>query len=76
MPAKSDPRTSAADSEYTYRRRVGGRALLPAIGAGLGVGIGAGLAAFYLTRILLQRTPLRAEPRGHGNAVSRGDRDL
>ena len=46
-----------AYSQYSYRRPLGLRELLPA----LGVGIGAGLFAFYITRLLLQRTPLRIE---------------
>ena len=40
--------------EYTYRRPLSVRELIPA----LGVGVAAGLAAFYIARILLERTPL------------------
>jgi hypothetical protein len=68
MPAKSDPRAKGgvpAGTEYTYRRALGVRELLPAIG----VGVGAGLVAFYLARLFLQRTPLRPELR-------RGRRDV
>ena len=36
-----------------------GRELLPA----LGIAVGAGLFAFYVARILLERTPLVAAPR-------------
>ena len=54
MPAKSDPRNAGASSEYFYRRSLGGRDLLPAIG----VGVAAGLIAFYLTKVVLERTPL------------------
>jgi hypothetical protein len=54
MPAKSDPRNAAATTEYFYRRSLGGRHLLAAIG----VGVAAGLTAFYLTKIMLERTPL------------------
>lgn len=45
--------------EYYYRRPLTPRELLPAVG----VGIGAGLIAFYVARVLLQRTPLRPERR-------------
>lgn len=45
--------------EYYYRRRLTPRELLPA--AGLGVGVG--LIAFYLAKVLLERTPLRPERR-------------
>lgn len=48
-------RPRAGDAEYYYRRKLGMRELLPAIG----VAIGAGLFAFYVTRLLLQRTPLK-----------------
>ena len=53
------PRTTRdeAYSNYYYRRPLPLLELLPA----LGVGIGAGLFAFYITRLLLQRTPLRIE---------------
>jgi hypothetical protein len=56
MLAKSDPREAAVDSYY-YRRPLNARQLLPAIG----VGVAAGTLAFYVTRILLQRTPVTAE---------------
>ncbi|HEY0971456.1 MAG TPA: hypothetical protein VGE02_10870 [Gemmatimonadales bacterium] len=42
--------------EYVYRRRLEPRELLPAVGAAVGVG----LAAFYVARLFLQRTPLLA----------------
>jgi hypothetical protein len=51
----SRPRTT--DTEYSYRRQLGLRELLPAIG----MAIGAGLFAYYVTRLLLQRTPLRVD---------------
>lgn len=44
---------------YHHRRRLRFPELLPAIG----VGLGAGLAAFYFTRIMLQRAPLRPAAR-------------
>ena len=49
------PSHRPADGEYTYRRPLGVRELLPAIA----VGLGAGLVGFYIARLLLQRTPLR-----------------
>ncbi|HUF28110.1 MAG TPA: hypothetical protein VMM18_14135 [Gemmatimonadaceae bacterium] len=39
---------------YHYRRSLGARESLPAVG----VGIVVGLAGFYLARLLIQRTPL------------------
>lgn len=45
-------------SEYYYRRHLTVRELMPALGAGIGVG----LVAFYVMRIMLQRTPLRPLP--------------
>lgn len=44
---------------YYFRRRLTLTEHLPAIGAGLA----AGAAAFYIARLLLQRTPLRADDR-------------
>jgi hypothetical protein len=41
-------------TEYVYRRTLHARELLPAFGVGLGVGA----AAFYITYLFLQRTPL------------------
>ncbi len=41
-------------AEYYYRRRLGAKDLLPAIG----VGVAAGLAGFYVVQLLIQRTPL------------------
>jgi hypothetical protein len=45
--------------EYYYRRPLTPREALPAVG----VGIGVGLIAFYVAKILLERTPLRPERR-------------
>ena len=45
--------------EYYYRRPLTPREALPA----LGVGVGVGLIAFYVAKILLERTPLRPERR-------------
>ncbi|MEP6617896.1 MAG: hypothetical protein ABJE47_01225 [bacterium] len=44
--------------EYVYRRSLGTRELVPAFGAGLGVAIVTGLAVFYVSKLLLERTPL------------------
>jgi hypothetical protein len=55
MPANPEPLFEATDNRhYYYRRRLEVRELLPAIA----VGVGAGLAAFYVARLLAQRTPL------------------
>jgi hypothetical protein len=43
---------------YDDRQPVRGRALLPAIAAG----VGAGLAVFYIARLLAERAPLELEP--------------
>ena len=51
--------TEPTEQSYVYRRAVSGRELLPA----LGIAVGAGLFAFYVARILLERTPLVAAPR-------------
>lgn len=61
MAVRRDPRPWGAGSEYSYRRDLSLRELLPAVGVGVGVGLGAGLAAFYVARLLLQRTPLRVD---------------
>ena len=42
---------------YYYRREIDARETLTAAG----IAVGAGLAAFYLARLLLQRTPLARE---------------
>jgi hypothetical protein len=53
------PNSPLFADEYYYRRPLTPRELVPA----LGVGVGVGLVAFYIARILLQRTPLRPERR-------------
>ena len=70
MSATRDPRRTSAGSNYYYRRRLGAWELLPAIG----IGIGAGLTAFYVTRLLLQRTLVR--PKARGVAPRKMDRDV
>ena len=52
---------------HYYRRDVSPRELIPAIG----VGIAAGLAAFYVARLFLQKTPLIRE-RGIEHLDGRG----
>ena len=62
MSAQSDPRRSHSSdvgSEYYYRRRLSAPELLKAAG----IGIGAGLLAFYVSRLLFERTPLLPERR-------------
>jgi hypothetical protein len=54
MPVPREPRLHRAAPEFYYRRHLSARELLPAIG----VGVSAGLAAFYIARLFLQRTPL------------------
>lgn len=63
-PEQTSPRRRDVEAEYYYRRPLGLREMLPAIG----IGIGAGLFAFYVTRLLLQRTPLKVH-RGEGRPV-------
>jgi hypothetical protein len=41
-------------AEYYYRRQLGAKDVLPAIG----VGVAVGLAGFYVVQLLIQRTPL------------------
>jgi hypothetical protein len=45
-------------ARYDDRRPVSGRALMPAIAAGLG----AGLVVFYVARLLAERAPMELEP--------------
>lgn len=56
---KPDPlsRPPRAAVEYTYRRPLSLSELVPAVA----IGIGAGFFAFYVTRLLLQRTPLTVD---------------
>lgn len=69
-------RRSDARAEYSYRRELSVRELLPAFG----IAVAAGLFAFYVTRLMLQRTPLLVD-RGTGprlastrDAMTRGTR--
>ena len=56
---------------YVYRRPLSAAELLPAIG----VGVAAGLAAFYVARLFLERTPLLPEERRLGKHHASGPRD-
>ena len=57
MEPENTRRIAAADP-YFYRRPLRMNEVIPAIG----VGVGVGLAAFYVARLLLQRTPLAPAP--------------
>lgn len=59
---KTPPRLTTRLDGYVYRRRLSARELVPAIGAG----IVTGLAAFYVARLFLERTPLLPEERRLG----------
>jgi hypothetical protein len=61
-----------APAAYYYRRKLGVRELLPAIG----IAIGAGMFAYYVTRLLLQRTPLMVDrtPKVAGRRMARSKR--
>ena len=65
---KSTERQSTRLDGYVYRRRLDGRELIPAIGAGVAVG----LAAFYVARLFLERTPLLPEERRIGKHHASG----
>ena len=58
----STERQSTRLDGYVYRRPLDARELIPAIGAG----IVTGLAAFYVARLFLERTPLLPEERRLG----------
>jgi hypothetical protein len=67
---KSDRSTRPRDvkSGYYYRRPLTLAELLPAVG----IGIGAGIFAYYVTRLLIQRTPLTVDnPRKRLTALER-----
>ena len=61
MSAQSDPRRAVVvgvDPKYYYRRSLTVRELMPAVGAAAA----AAVATFYVVKLLIERTPLRAEP--------------
>lgn len=71
--AGSPSRARGARAKYSYRRELSLTELLPAVG----VAIGAGLLAFYVAKLLLQRTPLDVEPLPEGGRrppVTKGTR--
>jgi hypothetical protein len=61
-PSKYPPRLTTRLDGYVYRRTLSGRELIPAIGAA----VVTGLAAFYVARLFLERTPLLPEERRLG----------
>ena len=64
---ESQRQTTRLDG-YVYRRPLEARELIPAIGAG----IVTGLAAFYVARLFLERTPLLPEERRLGKHHASG----
>lgn len=74
MATSSDapPRLTTRLEGYVYRRRLSKRELLPAIGAG----VATGLAAFYIAKLFLERTPLLPEERRLGMHHASGAGDL
>ncbi len=58
---------------FDYRRKLSLREQLPAVGAGIGAGMAVGASVFYLARLMLQRTPLRATATAHPAAVRPGE---
>ena len=67
-PRARSPRPTARLEGYIYRRPLSASELLPAIG----VGVAAGVAAFYVARLFLQRTPLLPEERRLGKHHASG----
>ncbi len=61
-PSEAPPRLTTRLDGYVYRRTLSGRELVPAIGAA----VVTGLAAFYVARLFLERTPLLPEERRLG----------
>ena len=62
------PRPTTPRDGYVYRRRLAARELIPAVGAG----IVTGLAAFYVAKLFLERTPLLPEERRTGKHLPSG----
>ena len=62
--------TVSAGSPFYYRRSLSAGELLPAVG----IGVAAGLVAFYLARVMLQKTPLVPEPQETAPRPSRVSR--
>lgn len=66
--ADRPPRLTTRLEGYVYRKSLSGPELVPAIG----IGIVAGLAAFYVARLFLERTPLLPEERRTGTHHTTG----
>lgn len=69
-PAHDAPHHTQRLEGYVYRRPLSARELLPA----LGVAVVTGAAAFYVTRLFLERTPLLPEERRLGKSHATGRR--
>lgn len=67
-PKELPPRLTTRLDGYVYRRSLDSRELIPAIGAG----IVTGLAAFYVAKLFLERTPLLPEERRIGKHHATG----
>ncbi len=67
LPIEPRRRPDQPAPAYVYRRRLEPAELLPAVGAAVGLG----LAAFYVARLFIQRTPLDVEGRRR-DQLSRG----
>ena len=67
-PKELPPRLTTRLDGYVYRRSLESRELIPAIGAG----IVTGLAAFYVAKLFLERTPLLPEERRTGKHHATG----
>lgn len=68
LPTDRQPHHTARLEGYVYRRMLAKRELIPAVG----IGVAAGLAAFYVTRLFLERTPLLPEERRLGKHHASG----
>ncbi|MEO5815146.1 MAG: hypothetical protein ABIT20_07690 [Gemmatimonadaceae bacterium] len=67
-PKNIPPRQTTRLDGYVYRRALTSMELIPAIGAG----IVTGLAAFYVARLFLERTPLLPEEQRLGKHHASG----
>jgi hypothetical protein len=67
-PRDREPRPTTARDGYVYRRTLAGKELIPAIGAGIVTGI----AAYYVAKLFLERTPLLPEERRLGRQLPAG----
>ena len=67
-PRDRDLRPTTPRDAYVYRRKLAARELIPAVGAGIVTGI----AAFYVAKLFLERTPLLPEERRTGRQLPSG----